>query len=79
MCNTGDGALVGVFFGDGRNDHDGERARHICQHCPVTAECLTDALDQPANPPGVWGGLTHDERAALRKEHRDDRPATQPR
>ncbi len=75
LCNTGDASLVDVFFGRGRRDFDGERAKQICAGCPVQAECLDYALDQdqmestPVPPQGgVWGGLTHGERVALRRQ-----------
>lgn len=80
LCNTGDAALVDVFFGRGRRDFDGERAKQICAGCPVQFECLEYALshaDHPAGPGassplagqgGVWGGLTHYERLDLHRE-----------
>ena len=39
-------------------------AKRACAACPVTAECLAYALDH-AEPFGVWGGLTTEERAAV--------------
>lgn len=80
LCNTGDAALVDVFFGRGRRDFDGERAKEICAGCPVRAECLDYALtdadlglgpgaSQPlAGQGGVYGGLTHLERIELRRQ-----------
>ena len=38
-------------------------AKRVCAACPVAAECLAYALDH-AEPFGVWGGLTAEERAA---------------
>lgn len=40
------------------------RAKALCQHCSVLAECRTHAL-AIAEPFGVWGGLTEAERAAV--------------
>jgi WhiB family redox-sensing transcriptional regulator len=40
----------------------------ICRHCPVTTECLADALDNQMEF-GVWGGKTERQRRALRKQH----------
>jgi WhiB family redox-sensing transcriptional regulator len=78
LCNTGDASLVDVFFGRGRRDFDGERAKQICAACPVRVPCLDYALDHidatsseftpTAHDSGVWGGLTGHERAELRKE-----------
>ena len=40
------------------------RAKAVCQGCPVRTECLADALDNRVEF-GVWGGLTERERRAL--------------
>ncbi len=40
------------------------RAKVVCQGCPVRTECLADALDNRTEF-GVWGGLTERERRAL--------------
>jgi len=40
------------------------RAKTVCQGCPVRTECLADALDNRVEF-GVWGGLTERERRAL--------------
>lgn len=39
-------------------------AKSMCKGCPVTAECLADALDNRTEF-GVWGGMTERERRAL--------------
>ena len=41
-----------------------DRARKICNGCPVKMECLADALDNRIEF-GVWGGMTERERRAL--------------
>jgi WhiB family redox-sensing transcriptional regulator len=38
-------------------------AKAVCARCPVTAECLADAL--VGIPDGIAGGLTEQERRAL--------------
>jgi hypothetical protein len=43
-------------------------AKRVCRGCPVRAECLTFALE--VLPYGIAGGLTADERRALRRFHR---------
>jgi WhiB family transcriptional regulator, redox-sensing transcriptional regulator len=40
------------------------RAKLVCQGCPVRTECLADALDNRVEF-GVWGGMTERERRAL--------------
>lgn len=40
-------------------------AKAICQGCPVVTKCLNWAL-AVAEPHGVWGGTTPEERTALR-------------
>ncbi len=42
------------------------RAKLVCQRCPVRTECLIDALDHQIEF-GVWGGMTERERRALLK------------
>lgn len=41
-------------------------AKRICKECPVIAECLTWALEHDERD-GVWGGLSQQERARLKK------------
>lgn len=77
LCNTGDASLVDVFFGRGRRDWDGERAKQICAACPVQDQCLDYALSHvdvtssettpTPRDAGVWGGMTGIERSELRK------------
>jgi WhiB family transcriptional regulator, redox-sensing transcriptional regulator len=43
-----------------------EAAKAVCRGCPVAAPCLTWALDAGVEH-GVWGGLTEEERRALRR------------
>jgi WhiB family redox-sensing transcriptional regulator len=40
------------------------RAKLVCQGCPVRTECLAEALDNRTEY-GVWGGMTERERRAL--------------
>jgi WhiB family transcriptional regulator, redox-sensing transcriptional regulator len=42
-------------------------AKQVCAQCSVSAQCLRWAL-QTQEPHGVWGGLSADERSALRTE-----------
>lgn len=43
-----------------------ERARGVCQRCLVIEECLRFALSTGQDA-GIWGGLTAEERRALRR------------
>jgi WhiB family redox-sensing transcriptional regulator len=43
-----------------------QQAKAICAACPVTAECLSWALDVGEDH-GVWGGLSEHERRKLRQ------------
>ena len=41
-----------------------EQAKTVCRRCPVTAQCLTWALEAGVEH-GVWGGQTEEERRAM--------------
>src|SRR3954454_11735398 len=43
-----------------------EEARTVCQRCDVTEQCLAWALESGQDA-GVWGGLSEDERRALKR------------
>ena len=43
-----------------------EAAKSLCAECPIRAQCLQVAVETK-QPLGVWGGLTPEERKALRK------------
>jgi WhiB family transcriptional regulator, redox-sensing transcriptional regulator len=46
-----------------------DRARKICNGCPVLDECLEFALDQRIEH-GVWGGASERERRRILKRRR---------
>jgi WhiB family redox-sensing transcriptional regulator len=46
-----------------------EAARAICMQCEVRSECLEWAMDTGQDA-GVWGGLSEEERRALRRSRR---------
>ena len=50
-----------ALFVKGAEQH---RVKVVCGGCPVTAECLAEALDNRIEW-GVWGGMTERERRAL--------------
>ena len=41
-------------------------AKLVCNRCPVTAECLSWALESGQDA-GVWGGMSEDERRSLKR------------
>ena len=43
-----------------------EDAKAVCRTCSVTEDCLTWALESGQDA-GVWGGLSEDERRALKR------------
>ncbi|MEE6280106.1 WhiB family transcriptional regulator [Georgenia sunbinii] len=43
-----------------------EEAKTVCQRCPVVDVCLKWALENGQDA-GVWGGLSEDERRALKR------------
>lgn len=42
-------------------------AKAVCRRCPVASECLAWALESGQDA-GVWGGMSEDERRALRRK-----------
>lgn len=52
-----------------------EEAKAVCRRCPVTEECLTFALETGQDA-GVWGGLSEDERRALKRRTARNRART---
>lgn len=43
-------------------------AKTVCQRCPVNSECLNWAL-ATGQDAGVWGGMSEDERRALKRRN----------
>jgi WhiB family transcriptional regulator, redox-sensing transcriptional regulator len=43
-------------------------AKAVCTRCPVTASCLAWALESGQDA-GVWGGMSEDERRALKRRN----------
>ncbi len=46
-----------------------DEAKAVCMQCPVRMECLEWAL-ATGQDAGVWGGLSEEERRALRRTRR---------
>jgi WhiB family redox-sensing transcriptional regulator len=45
-----------------------DRARQVCDECPVRVDCLDYALETNQDS-GIWGGTTEDERRVLRRRY----------
>lgn len=64
------GADPDIFF-PGKGQRATE-AKAICNGCPVTAECLADAMaERVSDDHGVRGGLTREERKTIRRNRRN--------
>jgi len=44
-----------------------DHAKHTCDECTVSADCLAFALDTNQDS-GIWGGLTEEERRVIRRK-----------
>jgi WhiB family redox-sensing transcriptional regulator len=65
-CRTEDPEL---FFPVGQSGSAKLQERHakdVCARCPVKDPCLRDAL-KAGDTSGVWGGMTEDERRAMKR------------
>ena len=61
------GADPNLFFPE--RGESVKEAKAVCARCPVRAECLEYALEQPGEI-GIWGGLSERERRQLRRQRR---------
>ena len=52
-----------------------EEARAVCRRCEVQEECLQWALETGQDA-GVWGGMSEDERRALKRRTARNRART---
>lgn len=62
LCSQSDPDL---WFAVGAMEH--KAAKTICRKCPVRAQCLSYAMDEPVDH-GIWGGLTERERRRARRQ-----------
>ncbi|MFD6896584.1 WhiB family transcriptional regulator [Rhodococcus sp. NPDC060086] len=74
MHGTCRGADSSVFFhpdgerGRARSQRE-NRAKELCQSCPVLIQCREHAL-RVAEPYGIWGGMSESERELYTRHHR---------
>ncbi len=45
-----------------------DRARDVCNECPVKSDCLEFALETNQDS-GIWGGTSEEERRQLRRDY----------
>jgi WhiB family redox-sensing transcriptional regulator len=45
-----------------------DRAKQVCNQCPVKTDCLDFALETNQDS-GIWGGTSEEERRKLRREY----------
>jgi WhiB family redox-sensing transcriptional regulator len=69
-----------LFFPVGSEKHESVKyqislAKEVCARCVVINECLEYALTTGQND-GVWGGLSADERRALKRKNARERYTT---
>ncbi|WP_236706559.1 WhiB family transcriptional regulator, partial [Frankia sp. ACN1ag] len=67
LCRDEDPELFFPIGTTGPAERQVEEAKAVCARCAVTADCLAWALDTGQDS-GVWGGLSEDERRALRRQ-----------
>jgi WhiB family redox-sensing transcriptional regulator len=64
-----------LFFAEAPDDV--ERAKALCQECPVRLVCLADALER-REPWGVWGGELFDQGVVIPRKRPRGRPRKEP-
>ena len=67
-CLTADPELFFPVGNTGPAVDQIERAKSVCGRCTVTESCLQYALETSQDS-GVWGGLSEDERRALKRRN----------
>jgi len=76
-CTAHDPELFFPVGSSGPAAYQTDKARQVCTTCPVQTSCLDWALQVGADY-GVWGGLSEEDRQALRRRRRRGSPAAQP-
>ena len=74
-CSRADPELFFPSGTDAAGPGQARKAKAVCAHCPVRAQCLAFAL-ATSQKHGVWGGTTEDERRTMtRRNHRIPAPS----
>ena len=66
LCREQDPELFFPIGTTGPAERQIELAKAVCGRCVVTTDCLSWAMET-AQDAGIWGGLTEDERRALKR------------
>lgn len=75
LCQDGAASMSALFFSEQIDDIN--RAKQICQLCPVIERCLEGALDR-REPWGVWGGQLFFNGKVLAQKRKRGRPPKNP-
>jgi WhiB family transcriptional regulator, redox-sensing transcriptional regulator len=62
-----------LFFPDATDNKQIAKAKAVCKLCPVQLQCREWALR--TNEAGIWGGMTDEERRAVRRRRNGRVPA----
>ena len=68
LCRDEDPELFFPIGNTGPALIQAEEAKKVCRRCPVTEPCLQWALETGQDA-GVWGGMSEDERRALKRRN----------
>jgi WhiB family redox-sensing transcriptional regulator len=75
ICRSEDPELFFPVGTNGPAQKQLAEAKTVCRRCPVTAACLTYALDTGQDA-GVFGGMSEDERRTLKRRRARTRART---
>ena len=67
LCRDEDPELFFPIGTTGPAERQIDEAKAVCRRCSVTSDCLNWALETGQDA-GVWGGLSEDERRALKRQ-----------
>lgn len=67
LCRDEDPELFFPIGTTGPAERQVDEAKAVCRRCAVSSDCLNWALDTRQDS-GVWGGLSEDERRALKRQ-----------
>ena len=68
LCRDEDPELFFPIGSNGPAERQIAAAKAVCTRCSVTKDCLSWAIESGQDS-GVWGGLSEDERRALKRRN----------